>query len=275
MIENDNGIYKGYKRVVGNTDYINEYMANINEDDWVVNEYIIIQNTDDNSEKEMRWDGSKFVALKLPPSKFIKAKNALQRCALDMLGNERIKVCAVLGTYGSGKTRLCLSMALRAVTQLGQQSSILGVRSPIGESDSEKIGYLPGDLYSKTNLFFLPLVQQLDGGIFELESLQQRGLIDTTIPYFMKGTTYNSILVCDEAEDLTERELRLVGTRVGEEGRIFFSGDYKQGVRDSTIRNPLCRMCNEFKGNPLFGCIVLEEDVRSETSKLFAHLFEE
>ena len=268
------GIYKGYKRIEGNTEFINDYMGEINPDDWVFNEYIVIKNTDDNSEKEMRWDGQKFVPLKLPPSKYIKAKNSLQRCALDMLGNEHIKICAVLGTYGSGKTRLCLSMALRAVMQLGQQSSILGVRSPIGEADSAQIGYLPGDLYSKTNLFFLPLVQQLDGGIFELESLQQRGLLDTTVPYFMKGTTYNSIIVCDEAEDLTERELRLVGTRVGEEGRIFFSGDYKQGVRDSSANNPLCRMCTEFKGSPLFGCIVLEEDVRSETSKLFAHLFQ-
>lgn len=267
-------IYKGYKKIVGNTEYINEYMDNLDPNDWACNEYIIINNTDDDTSKEMRWDGKTFVPLRLPPQKWIKGKNELQRCALDMLGNEHIKVCAVLGTYGSGKTRLCLSMALRAVTQLGQQGSILGVRSPIGESDSEKIGYLPGDMYSKTNLFFLPLVQQLEGGIFQLESLQRSGLLDTTIPYFMKGTTYNSIIVCDEAEDLTERELRLVGTRVGEEGRIFFSGDYKQGVRDSSITNPLCKMCNEFKGNALFGCIVLEEDVRSETSKLFAHLFE-
>jgi hypothetical protein len=33
-------------------------------------------------------------------------------------------------------------------------------------------------------------------------------------------------------------------------------------------------MCNEFKGNEKFGCIYLGEDVRSETSKLFADLFE-
>ena len=33
-------------------------------------------------------------------------------------------------------------------------------------------------------------------------------------------------------------------------------------------------MCNEFKGNEKFGCIYLGEDVRSETSKMFADLFE-
>lgn len=270
-MENEN-VYKGYKRVKGNTEYINNYMECINKDDWYINEYIIINNTDDGTEKEMRWDGNKFVALKLPPSKYIKGRNALQRCALDMLSNPDITICAVLGTYGSGKTRLCMSAALRAVTQLGQQTSILGVRPPLGEG--REVGYLPGDLLSKTNMFFMPLAQQLEGGIFELESLQQRGVLDTNIPYYMKGLTANfQILLCDEAEDLTEKELRLVGTRVGEGGRIFFSGDYKQGILDSSENNPLVKMCNYFKGNKLFACIVLEEDVRSETSKLFADMY--
>lgn len=273
-METDNSIYKGYKIIEGNTSYINEYLSGEIEDVWYVNEYAIIRNTDDGSEKEMRWDGDKFVPLKLPPSSWIKARNTLQRCALDMLENQKITICAILGTYGSGKTRLCLSQALRAVTQTGKQSSILGVRPPIGQGD--QIGYLPGDIYSKTNLFFMPLAQQLDGGIFELESLQQRGVLDTNIPYYMKGLTINhGIMVCDEAEDLSAKELVLLGTRIGENSRIFFSGDYKQGVRDSSINNPLVRMCNRLKGSPLFGCIYLEEDVRSETSRLFAYLFED
>ena len=274
MVDSD-AIYKGYKVIEGNTEYINEYLSNIDSNEWYINEYIIIRNTDDGSEKEMRWDGDKFVPLKLPPSKYIKGRNALQRCALDMLNNPNITICVVAGEVGAGKTALCLSMALRAVVQLGQQSAILGVRSPIGESDSVQIGYLPGDMYSKTNMFFLPLAQQLDGGIFELESLQQRGVLDVTIPYFMKGLTLNhQICVCDESEDLTERELRLVGSRIGENSRIFFSGDYNQGTRDSTTNNPLCKMCEIFKGNPIFGCVYLEEDVRSETSRMFAHLFQ-
>jgi len=52
-------------------------MNNVNASDWNVNEYLIINNTDDGSEKEMRWDGEKFVSLRLPASKYIKAKNAL------------------------------------------------------------------------------------------------------------------------------------------------------------------------------------------------------
>ena len=260
--------------ISGNTDYINDQMNNVNASDWNVNEYLIINNTDDGSEKEMRWDGEKFVSLRLPASKYIKAKNALQRCALDMLNNKDITVCAVMGTYGSGKTRLCLSMALYGVIEKGYQSTILGCRQPMGEGN--QIGYLPGTFENKTDPFFMPLEQQLDGGIFELESLKQKGILETNIPFYMKGLTYNDcIIVCDEAEDLDEKGIRLIGTRVGQNGRIFFCGDYQQSLIDDSVNNALAKMCNKLKSSPLFACIYLEEDVRSETSKLFANLFKD
>ena len=265
-------IYKGYQFIRGNTSLINEIMSNIDYSAWHINEYLIIENTDDNSVKEMKFDGEKFIGLKLPPSKFIKAKNSLQRCALDLLMNPSITIAAVLGGYGSGKTFLSLQMALYNVLEKGNQAKILGVRSPQGEG--KEIGYLPGDMQSKVGSFFEPLTQQLNGGEFELESLKQRGILDCNIPFYMKGTTYNdTIILVDEAEDLDDKQIRLVGTRVGENSKIYFSGDYKQSVINTTDNNSLIKMCNEFKGNPSFGCIYLGEDVRSETSKLFADLF--
>ena len=266
-------IYKGYKIIKGTSEQINIAMENMDFSDWNINEYLIIQNIDDNSEKEMRFDGEKFVSLKLPSSKFIKAKNSLQRCALDILNNQDITIAAILGGFGSGKTHLSMQMALYNVNEKGYQSKILGVRSPQGEG--KEVGFLPGDLNSKVEGFFEPLTQQLNGGEFELESLKQRGVLETNIPFYMKGTTYNdTILVVDEAEDLDEKQIRLVGTRVGSNSKIYFAGDYKQSVINTTTNNALVKMCNEFKGNEKFGCIYLGEDVRSETSKMFADLFE-
>ena len=267
-------IYKGYRVIKGSSEQINTIMGNMDLSDWNINEYLIIQNTDDNSEKEMRFDGEKFVALKLPPSKYIKAKNSLQRCALDILNNPDITIAAILGGYGSGKSFISLQMALYNVNEKGYQSKILGVRSPQGEG--KDIGYLPGDFDSKTDNFFLPLTQQLNGGEFELESLKQRGVLETNIPFYMKGTTYNdTVIVVDEAEDLDEKQIRLVGTRVGTNSKIYFAGDYKQSVINTTKNNALVKMCNEFKGNKQFATIYLGEDVRSETSKMFANLFDD
>lgn len=270
--QSEDQIYTGYKRIIGNTDYINSYFENIDVNNWSLNEYAVITNTDDDSEREMRWDGEKFVSLKLPPSKYIKGKNALQRCALDMLINPDITVCAVIGGYGSGKTYLAMQTALYSVREKGKQSKILGVREIVGEG--KEPGYLPGDLEDKVGAFFEPLVQSLDGGVFELESLKQNGMLETNIPHFMKGTTYNqTIILCDEAEDLSESQIRLIGTRLGENSRIFLSGDFKQSLFNKSANNPLLRMCNEFKGNKNFACVCLEEDVRSETSKMFAELY--
>ena len=266
-------IYKGYKIIKGTSDQINIAMENMDFSDWNINEYLIIQNTDDDSEKEMRFDGEKFVSLKLPSSKYIKAKNSLQRCALDILNNQDITIAAILGGYGSGKTFISLQMALYNVNEKGYQSKILGVRSPQGEG--REVGFLPGDLNSKVEGFFEPLTQQLNGGEFELESLKQRGVLETNIPFYMKGTTYNdTILIVDEAEDLDEKQIRLVGTRVGSNSKIYFAGDYKQSVINTTTNNALVKMCNEFKGNKQFATIYLGEDVRSSTSKMFANLFE-
>ena len=271
--ENKENIYKGYRTIKGNTNQINEVMETMDLSDWNVNEYLIIQNTDDNSEKEMRFDGENFVSLKLPPSKYIKAKNSLQRCALDILNNPDITIAAILGGYGSGKTYLSMQMALYNVQEKGRVSKILGVREVTGEG--KEIGFLPGDMEDKVGKFFEPLTQSLHGGDFELQSLKMSGILNTNVPFFMKGTTYNdTIILCDEAEDLSQSQIKLIGTRLGENSKIYFAGDYKQSLLNKSINNPLIKMCNEFKGNQKFGCVYLGEDVRSKTSKMFADLFD-
>ena len=274
-ISGDGNMYKGYKLLMGNTTEINEHLYDkeyMNK--FVTNEYLLIYNTDTDEESEMRFDGQQFVALKLPPSKYIKAKNALQRCALDMLNNPNITICAVLGGYGSGKSYLAMQMALYSIREKGWQSKIVGIREPI--SEGKDVGYLPGDMAQKTDDFFMPLVQQLNGGEFELEQLKRNGMLESTIPFYLKGQTFPStVMLVDEAEDLSEKQIRLVGTRVGEESRIIFDGDYKQAVGNNSKTNPLVRMCNELKGNEKFACIYLDEDVRSSTSKIFAQLFEQ
>ena len=265
--------YKGYKEFRGTSEEINKYMDNLDYKSWYINEYLILHNLDDGKTTEMRYDGHQFVALKLPPSSYIKAKNSLQRCALDLLMNKDITAIGILGGYGSGKTMLSMLMGLYHVTEKGNQDKVVGIREAKGEG--AEIGFLPGRFEAKTGNFFKPLEQQLKGGTFEFESLMQRGVLETQIPYYLKGTTYNdSFIVVDEAEDLSESQLKLIGTRVGQNSRIVFAGDYKQSLICKNLNNPLVKMCYELRGNPAFGCIVLDEDVRSETSKMFAELFQ-
>jgi PhoH-like ATPase len=189
-----------------------------------------------------------------------------------LLNNKDIPIVAINGAVGSGKTFLSIRMALHHIVDKGNSSKVLAVREAIGEG--KEVGYLRGTFEDKTKLFFKPIEQSLSGGEFELQALIQRGVLESTIPFYIKGTTYNdTIIVCDESEDLSKKQLKLLGTRLGQNSRIFFAGDYKQSTVDSSERNAMVMMCNELKGNKNFGCVYLDEDVRSEASKIFANLF--
>ena len=272
LLENENSnIYKGYIEITGNSNDICRFFENINSVFLYPNEYVIINNTSTNETSEMRWDGEKLVNLVLPEQNIIKAKNSLQRCALDLLNNKHIGCAAIMGGVGSGKTFLSTQMASYFVLDKRKYKKILGIREPHGEG--KDIGYLKGTFEDKTSRFFKPIEQQMKGQ-GEYNYLIQSGIIETEIPYYMKGTTYDdTIFVVDEAEDLTEAQIRLIGTRVGENSRIFFSGDFTQSVKDKGLTNPLVKMCEILKGNENFGCIYLDEDVRSDISKMFANIF--
>jgi len=267
-------LYKGYVKIQGNTTETNEKFAKLVENNELfANEYVIFEDENGNSVKECRWDGEKLCDLRLPPNKVIKARNSLQRCALDALNNKELSIVCVFGKVGSGKSILTLLSGLYQVRDKGNQSTLLGVREPRGEG--AQVGYLPGEFEDKTGDFFTPLAQQLQGGQREFDSLKMQGILDVQIPYYLKGTTYNDyIILVDEAEDLTESQIKLIGTRLGSNSRIFFSGDYKQSLINRTVSNPLVKMCEAFKGNSNFACIYLEDDVRSTASKQFAELYE-
>jgi len=270
-------IYKGYQELSGDTKFINDFFLDIdngiNKYGFVINEYLIMYNSDAKKTDEYRFNGKKFIGLKLPDSKIIKGKNSLQRCALDLLNNKEIPICAINGKVGSGKTYLCVRMGLHQTVDKGDFNKLLAIREAIGEG--KEVGYLKGTFEEKTSMFFKPIVHSLEGGERELEVLLSRGVLESNIPFYLKGTTYDeTVIVVDESSDFSQKQLKLVGTRLGDKSKIYFAGDYKQSCIDSSENNALVQMCNELKGKKEFGCVYLEEDVRSVASSIFSDLFE-
>ena len=268
--------YKGYILLEGTTDEINDRWEEIKDGVLYINEYLIMHNTETDTWNEMKYNGTEFTPLRLPSKNTknaIKGKNSLQRCALDALNNPDITTVAILGTAGSGKSFLAMQMGLHNMRNSKSLiDKIVAVREASGEG--REVGFLKGDFEDKTRLFFKPLEQQLDGGEYELQRLVDEDKLEMIIPFYAKGLTWdNTYVECTEAEDYSTHQIKLLGTRVGQNSKIVFEGDYKQSNINKSITNPLVEMCEELKGNPKFACIVLEEDVRSETSKMFAGLF--
>lgn len=266
--------YKGYKEFVMSDNEMAELYQDVHKNilNLETNQYLLIKNKNNETVDKRKWNGNKLIELKLPPSKVLKPWNDLQAFALDLLNDTSIPIKIVSGTYGSGKTMLSINMALYHLRDKGNYSKIMAVRNPIGSG--EAVGFLKGTKEDKIGSFFKPIEHQLAGGEFELQSMIQRGQLECEVPFYMKGMSLNGgyFMIVDEAQDMDLKTLKLIGTRIGKDSAICLCGDYKQAESKFLHNNGLNQAINKLKGNPLVGIVVMDEDVRSEASKVFADL---
>lgn len=293
VVDDKDSEYKGYRmlEIDTNVEEDNELLASLyqqpeqNKFDLFINEYLIIRDKacplydDDYDERIgyktldiLRWDGYRFVQLKLPPKKVVNPLNDLQKCALDLLMNKDIPIKVVCGKAGSGKTYMATKVGIYNMIDKGYYSKIMMVRNPYGSG--EEIGFLPGSKSEKIKDFFNPIIQHLDFGEMEAEKLMQDGRLIAEIPFYMKGLDIQeTYVIVDESEDIDIKTIRLIGSRVSRNTSIVFTGDYKQAEsKFKGSNNGLMKLIEVAKNSPLFGCVVLKDDLRSEASKLFADL---
>ena len=134
------------------------------------------------------------------------------------------------GSAGTGKTFVAIYLALETILEkTNPQDNIVIFRSVVPTRD---IGYLPGSLAEKMapyEVAYQGIVKQLIGdnaGWNRLTSSKQIEFMSTS---FIRGMTIdNAVIIVDEMQNLNFHELDSVITRVGENCRIIFSGDYNQ-----------------------------------------------
>ena len=268
-------IYNGYYEVVlDNASYIdifNKYDNNENPYNLIENQYLIIHC--DGKTTEYAYRNNQLKPLKLP--KGIKGLNSKQRCVLDLLENENIPIKVICGVYGTGKTYLSINVAVNKVNNSNKSSfsKIFLVRQPYGEG--EEIGFLKGTKDDKIRDFFNPILDNIEGGEFTMRMMMENGQLEADVPFYMKGRSLSSTMVLvDEAEDLTLKQIKLLGSRIANNSNIIFIGDWKQAAGKYEWNCGLVQFINYVKQNPnpLVGVMVMDEDVRSDASKYFAEI---
>lgn len=268
-------IYNGYEEVyLSNEEFLNAfdmYQSGSNPYGLIENQYLIIHC--DGKTTEYVYRNGELKSLKLP--KGIKALNAKQRCVLDLLENEDIPIKVICGVYGTGKTYLSINVAVNKVTKSTKSNfgKIFMVRQPYGEGD--EIGFLKGTKEDKIQDFFNPISDNIDGGEFKMEVMMREGQLEADIPFYMKGRSLAStIVLVDEAEDLTMKQIKLLGSRIADKSNIVFMGDWKQAAGKYEWNCGLVQFIKHVKENPspLIGVMVMDEDVRSSASKYFADI---
>jgi len=134
------------------------------------------------------------------------------------------------GSAGTGKTFVALYLALEAVLERETPyNKVIIVRSVVPTRD---MGYLPGTVEEKKEVFETPykaICHELFNDNAAYKKLINSHQIEFMTTSFIRGLTIdNSIIIVDEMQNLNFHELDSVITRVGNNCRIVFSGDYHQ-----------------------------------------------
>ena len=148
------------------------------------------------------------------------------------------------GSAGTGKTFVALYLALESVLERETPyNKVIIVGSVVPTRD---MGYLPGTVEEKKEVFETPykaIWQELFNDNAAYNKMINSHQIEFTTTSFIRGLTIdNSIIIVDEMQNLNFHELDSVITRVGENCRVIFSGDYHQSdFKDQTERDGIQR----------------------------------
>ncbi len=209
----------------------------------------------------------------------IKARNAQQKMAMELLLDDKIPLVTITGRAGTGKTLLALASGLLKTEELSIYKKLLVARPivPMGK----EIGFLPGDKQEKLRPWIQPIYDNLEyifgthknGNIEDILIGLKR--VEVEALTFIRGRTIpNQFIIIDEAQNLTKHEVKTIVSRVGEGSKIVLVGDPEQidhPYLDSS-NNGLTYLVEKFKDYSEAAHIKLIKGERSRLAQLAADI---
>src|SRR6187399_13619 len=156
----------------------------------------------------------------------VRARTAAQDSYIRAL--KRHEMVFGVGPAGTGKTWLAVAHAAQLFERKEVDRIILS--RPAVEA-GERLGFLPGDMREKVDPYLRPIYDALfdlmDARI--VERAMQGGEIEIAPLAFMRGRTLaNAVVILDEAQNTTSMQMKMLLTRLGENGRMIVTGDPSQ-----------------------------------------------
>lgn len=220
----------------------------------------------------LRWDGSNYTKLNYRSFKSalgskVEPRNTEQKMLFDLLQNRNVPIKLCLGRFGSGKSYLMLAHALNLI-QKGEFDRIVFVKNNIQVKDTKDLGALPGEEIDK----LMPWLKQIEDhvGGFTFDDMLQQGIIEPVHLGYIRGRDIkNSIIFCDEVENMTKQHIQLLIGRVSSRSELWLAGDLKQTDSINFEKNSgIQALVTGLAGEPLFGMVKLLKSERSAVAAL-------
>ena len=132
------------------------------------------------------------------------------------------------GLAGTGKTFISSYLAYYEIEK-NYLDSLIIIRSAV---PTRYIGFLPGTDKEKSAVYEEPY-KDIATHLFDrgdaYEIMKQKGIVQFMTTSFIRGITLrNACIIVDECQNMSFHELDSIITRVGENCRIIFCGDFRQ-----------------------------------------------
>lgn len=133
-----------------------------------------------------------------------------------------------IGPAGTGKTYTAVAIAVAAWKAKRVKRIVLA--RPAVEA-GESLGFLPGDLAQKIDPYLRPLYDALQDMLTaeKLKTLTEQRVIEIVPLAYMRGRTMNnSFIILDEAQNASNKQMKMCLTRLGVNSKAIITGDVTQ-----------------------------------------------
>ena len=207
----------------------------------------------------------------------IKCKSENQKKLTNSIKTKDITICS--GLAGTGKTYLSCAQALEILKSDPKIKKIVIVKS-VTTLQEEELGFLKGSLAEKME----PVMYSFSGNFEKLIGLEkyaalkaERIIEEKPIAYVRGITIDNAIVIIDECQNISIKNMRTLLTRIGEDSKYILLGDENQIDMKDKKKSSLKIVMSKFENHPEFGIVRLgkEDVVRHRLINLIEDVFNE
>jgi phosphate starvation-inducible PhoH-like protein len=148
---------------------------------------------------------------------------------LKIIFDNESKIVFISGPAGTSKTYVAIYGALQ-LFNMNNERGITYVRT-IAESGEKSLGALPGEMAEKINPYMMPMNEKLDELLIpgQASILKEKEIVKGMPINYLRGASWrDEIVIADESQNFTFKELTTLMTRLGEGSKLIICGDPMQ-----------------------------------------------